>query len=421
MTHNHLVPGSSPGGTTLKTLNFFDFKGFLFMIRFKVFILGSMKNTSSLLLLIIIISCETSTKKKITMPLVTIEKTDFGKTRDGISIDQFTLKNENGMELSAINYGGIITSWKAADRNGNYEDVVLGFNNITQYEEESPYFGAIIGRYANRIAKGKYELNGISYDLAVNNGENHLHGGLKGFDKAIWEVSQVFSDSTASLVLSYKSIDMEEGYPGNLRAQVTYTLDNEDRLTIKYEAESDRATIVNLTQHSYFNLSSGLDGTILEHELIINSDSFLPVDSTLIPTGEIRSVNNTPFDFRASKKVGANINNPNIQLGYGNGYDHTWVLNDQRQGLRFVASAYEPQSGRVLEIFSDQPGIQFYSGNFLDGTIKSKREGNYNFRSGFCLETQHYPNSPNNKSFPSVTLNVGEKYETITEFKFSHK
>ena len=380
-----------------------------------------MKKSYLLLALFIIFSCENILKKKTAVPLVTIEKTDFGKTKQGLIVDMFTLKNQNGMEFSAINLGGIITSWKAADRYGNYEDVVLGFNNISQYEEESPYFGAIIGRYANRIAKGKFSLNQEDFALATNNGENHLHGGLKGFDKVIWDVTEVVSDSTSSLVFTYTSKDMEEGYPGNLNAQVTYTLDNDDKLTVKYEATTDKTTIINLTQHSYFNLSSALNKNILDHEIVINSDSFLPVDSTLIPTGEIKSVNQTPFDFRQPRKIGDQISDQNIQLSYGNGYDHSWVINNQNQGIRFVASAYEPESGRVLEIFSDQPGLQFYSGNFLDGTIKSKSGHVYEFRSGFCLETQHYPNSPNEKSFPSVILKPGEKYSTTTEFKFSNK
>lgn len=380
-----------------------------------------MKKSYLLLALFIIFSCENISKKKIAVPLVTIEKTDFGKTKQGLIVDMFTLKNQNGMEFSAINFGGIITSWKAADRYGNYEDVVLGFNNISQYEEESPYFGAIIGRYANRIAKGKFSLNQEDFALATNNGENHLHGGLKGFDKVIWDVTEVVSDSTSSLVFTYTSEDMEEGYPGNLNAQVTYTLDNDDKLTVKYEATTDKTTIINLTQHSYFNLSSALNKNILDHEIVINSDSFLPVDSTLIPTGEIKNVNQTPFDFRQPRKIGDQISDQNIQLSYGNGYDHSWVINNQNQGVRFVASAYEPESGRVLEIFSDQPGLQFYSGNFLDGTIKSKSGYVYEYRSGFCLETQHYPNSPNEKSFPSVVLKPGEKYSTTTEFKFSNK
>tara|TARA_B100001123_G_C15343630_1_gene1036078 strand:- start:7400 stop:8467 length:1068 start_codon:yes stop_codon:yes gene_type:complete len=355
------------------------------------------------------------------MPLVTIEKKAFGRTLDGVDIDQYILKNRNGMEISAINYGGIITSWKAKDREGNYKDIVLGFNKLSEYETESPYFGAIIGRYGNRIAKGKFTLNGEKYTLAVNNGKNHLHGGLKGFDKVVWDSKEVVEDMTASLVLSYVSNDMEEGYPGNLEVQVIYTLNNNDELSVKYEAVSDKTTIINLTQHSYFNLSADFNKNILDHDILINADSFLPVDSILIPTGEIRNVGDTPFDFRRPKNVGEEISNSNKQLMIGNGYDHCWVLNNQDQGLRFVASAYDSGTGRLLEVFSDQPGIQFYSGNFLDGTLKSKIGGIYDFRSGFCLETQHYPNSPNEKGFPSVNLNPGEKYMTETIFKFSSK
>ena len=380
-----------------------------------------MKKIYFLLSYLIIVSCVNTVKKNKIMPLVTIEKKVFGTTKNGDNIDQFILKNKSGMEISAINYGGIITSWKAKDRDGEYKDIVLGFNDLSQYETESPYFGAIIGRYGNRIAKGKFTLNGENYTLAVNNGENHLHGGLKGFDKIVWDTKEVVNDSTASLVLSYISKDMEEGYPGNLEVQVTYTLDNHDELSVKYEAVSDKTTIINLTQHSYFNLSADLNKNILDHEITINSDAFLPVDSTLIPTGEIRNVGDTPFDFRKPKKIGDEINTSNKQLKFGMGYDHCWVLNNQDQGLRFVASAYDSGTGRLLEVFSDQPGIQFYSGNFLDGTLKSKIGGTYDFRSGFCLETQHYPNSPNENDFPSVTLRPGEKYMTETIFKFSSK
>ena len=379
-----------------------------------------MKKVYFLIFSLIIISCENTQKNKI-MPLVTIEKKAFGRTLDGVDIDQYILKNRNGMEISAINYGGIITSWKAKDREGNYKDIVLGFNKLSEYETESPYFGAIIGRYGNRIAKGKFTLNGEKYTLAVNNGKNHLHGGLKGFDKVVWDSKEVVEDMTASLVLSYVSNDMEEGYPGNLEVQVIYTLNNNDELSVKYEAVSDKTTIINLTQHSYFNLSADFNKNILDHDILINADSFLPVDSILIPTGEIRNVGDTPFDFRRPKSVGEEINNANKQLMIGNGYDHCWVLNNQDQGLRFVASAYDSGTGRLLEVFSDQPGIQFYSGNFLDGTLKSKIGGIYDFRSGFCLETQHYPNSPNEKGFPSVNLNPGEKYMTETIFKFSSK
>lgn len=380
-----------------------------------------MKKIYFLLFSFIIISCENKVKKNKIMQLVTIEKKAFGKTKDGIDINQFLLKNQNGMEISAINYGGIITSWKAKDRNGNYKDIVLGFNNLSEYEGDSPYFGAIIGRYGNRIAKGKFTLNEENYTLALNNDENHLHGGLKGFDKVVWDAKEVVNDSSASLVLSYVSKDMEEGYPGNLRIQVIYTLYNNDELSVKYQAVSDKTTIINLTQHSYFNLSGDFNKNILDHEIVINANSFLPVDSTLIPTGEIRNVGGTSFDFRKPKKVGEEINTLNKQLMFGNGYDHCWVLNNQEHGLRFVASAYDSETGRLLEIFSDQPGIQFYSGNFLDGTLKSKIDGTYDFRSGFCLETQHYPNSPNEKNFPSVILRPEEKYVSETIFKFSSK
>ena len=379
-----------------------------------------MKNTFLLLLTLSIISCE-NIKKKENMSLVNVNKEFFGKTSDGANVDQYTLKNSNGMEVSVISFGGIITSLKAKDRDGKNEDVVLGFDNLGDYENKSPYFGALIGRYGNRIKEGKFSLDGVEYKLAKNNGENHLHGGLKGFDKVIWDVEVEVNKSSASLMLRYTSVDTEEGYPGNLGVKVTYTLTNEDELKVRYEAETDKKTIVNLTQHSYFNLSAGLRKDILGHEITIDADYFLPVDVTLIPTGEIREVGQTPFDFREFKVVGDDIDLDDTQITYGNGYDHCWVLNNQDEGVRFVASAYDPLSGRLLEVFSDQPGIQFYSGNFLDGTLQSKEGGNYEFRSGFCLETQHYPNSPNQENFPSVILNPGEKYNSETIFKFSSR
>ena len=363
-------------------------------------------------------SCNQSIAKKKTLE-VSITKHNFGETNDGEEVFEFILKNKRGMRISIISYGGIITSWTAADKNGDYKDIVLGYNSLEEYQTESPYFGALIGRYGNRIAGGNFILDGENYSLAINNGENHLHGGLKGFDKVVWDTKTVVNDSEASLELSYLSHDMEEGYPGNLKVKVIYTLNNNDELKVKYEATTDKKTIVNLTQHSYFNLSADFNKDVLGHEITINANSFLPVDSTLIPTGEIRNVKGTPFDFRNPKKIGKEINNIDTQLTFGNGYDHCWVLDYQDTGVRLVAKAFEPFSGRLLEIFSDQPGIQFYSGNFLDGTLKSKDGGAYNFRSGFCLETQHYPDSPNNKNFPSVILNPGEKYQTETIFKFS--
>ena len=373
----------------------------------------------SILLFLSFISCENITKENEIMSLVNIDKKPFGVTKDGIDINQYILKNANGMQITVINYGGIITSWKAKDRDGSYEDIVLGFDNLSDYESSSPYFGALIGRYGNRIKEGKFSLDGVDYTLEVNNGENHLHGGVKGFDKVIWDVEKEVKESSASLILRHISIDMEEGYPGNLDVKVIYTLTNDDELKVRYEAETDKKTIVNLTQHSYFNLSANLSRDILAHQITIDADSFLPVDKTLIPSGELRDVEGTPFDFRVPKRVGDDINEDYTQLTFGNGYDHCWVLNNQNEGVRFVASAYDTLSGRSLEIFSDQPGIQFYSGNFLDGTLKSKDGGNYEFRSGFCLETQHYPNSPNQESFPSVILNPGEKYNTETIFRFS--
>ena len=352
---------------------------------------------------------------------VTIEKFPFGTTVEGIDVDKYIISNQQGMEISIINYGGIITSWTAKDKNGVYEDIVLGFNELSEYEKESPYFGAIIGRYGNRIAKGKFSIEGKEYTLAVNNGENHLHGGMKGFDKVVWDAETISTNSSVSLILTYLSKDMEEGYPGNLEVEVIYTLNNEDELSVTYKATTDKTTVINLTQHSYFNLSANFNNTILNHELILNSDSFLPVDNTLIPTGEFRDVTNTPFDFRTSKTIGQQIDEEDPQLKNGFGYDHCWVLNEQDKGIRFVASAFEPQSRRFLEVFSNEPGIQFYSGNFLDGTLPSKNNGSYEFRSGFCLETQHFPDSPNHKNFPSVILRPEEEYYSQTIFKLTVK
>ncbi len=353
--------------------------------------------------------------------LVTISKEAFGVTADSINVDSYTLKNSKGMEVSIITYGGIITSLKVPNKENKIEDVVLGYNTLAHYEKSSPFFGALIGRYGNRIAKGKFTLDGNEYQLATNNDPNHLHGGDKGFDKVVWNASEEKTDSTASLVLTYLSKDMEEGYPGNLKTKVTYTLDNNNVLDVLYEAATDKKTIVNLTQHSYFNLSGDFSKTILDHEITINADKFIPVDETLIPTGELKDVTNTPFDFRNAKVVGKDIEVENEQLKRGLGYDHCWVLNNQNEGMRLASTAYNPESGRLLEIFTNEPGIQFYTGNFLDGTLPSKQGGTYAFRTGFCLETQHYPDSPNQKDYPSVVLNPGEKYETKTSFKFSVK
>ena len=350
-----------------------------------------------------------------------IEKKEFGTTEDNVTVYQFVLSNKNGMEISVINYGGIITSLKAKDRNGKYQDIVLGFNSLPPYEDENPYFGAIIGRYGNRIANGNFKLDGQSYKLDINNPPNHLHGGLKGFHKVVWNPKEILNDRNVSLELTYLSKHMEEGYPGNLDVKVAYTLNNKDELSVGYEAITDQKTIINLTQHSYFNLSGNFSNDILDHEIRINADSFLPVDETLIPTGEIRSVHGSPFDFRKSKLIGQDIDTNNKQIEFGKGYDHCWVINNQSNGLRSVATAYHSESGRVLDVYSDLPGLQFYSGNFLDGTLKSKKEGYYELRSGFCLETQYYPDSPNQENFPSVIIKPGEVYKSNTVFKFSVK
>lgn len=354
----------------------------------------------------------------------TMEKEDYGTTPKGEKVELYTLTNPSGMKVKIITYGGIITSLKAPDKNGEYKDVVLGFDSLSQYVKSNPYFGAIIGRYGNRIANAEFDLDGTKYVLSKNNGPNHLHGGDVGFDKVVWSASTEEGENFTSLKLSYTSPHMEEGYPGTLETVVTYTLNNDNSLDVQYEATTDKKTIVNLTQHSYFNLSANFDNKILDHEIKINADEFLPVDPTLIPTGEFRKVAGTPFDFREAKTAGKDIDKDteNEQLRLGLGYDHCWVLNQQDAGMRFAASAHHPESGRLLEIYTDEPGIQFYSGNFLDSTLPQKGgEGTYAKRSGFCLETQHYPDAPNQEGFPSVVLEPGEKYTSRTSFKFSVK
>lgn len=389
-----------------------------------------MKNTLLTSLITIIYAClflqcdsdqsnQNTSETAQAKPTVMIEKEQYGASPDGQNVDLYTLKNDNGIAIKIMTYGGIITSLKTPNRENQFEDIVLGFDSLHQYFEEHPYFGALIGRYGNRIAKGKFELEGTGYDLASNNGPNHLHGGLKGFDKVIWKAVESIDSNSASLKLAYLSKDMEEGYPGNLAVEVTYTLTDKDELVVVYEAITDKTTIINLTQHSYFNLSANFNNSILDHEIVIHADKYLPIDETLIPTGELADLNNTPFDFRKAKTIGQDIENDNEQLKRGGGYDHCWVLNEQNTGVRLAAIAYHPPSGRVLEVFTDEPGIQFYTGNFLDGTLPQKGGGTYARRTGFCLETQHYPDSPNQSAFPSVILKPGEKYRSQTTFRFT--
>lgn len=348
-----------------------------------------------------------------------IERKPFGKLPDGTQIESFTLKNKNGAEAKIINYGGIVTSLKVPDKNGKLGDVVLGYDNLEGYLKESPYFGAMIGRYGNRIAKGKFTLEGKEYTLAVNNGPNALHGGIKGFDKVVWTPRLMAVEDHPALELTYLSRDGEEGYPGNLKVTAVYTLTEDNGLKLEYTATTDKATVVNLTQHSYFNLAG--EGDNLQHEVTIPADKFTPVDSTLIPTGELKPVEGTPFDFRKPTTIGARINQEDEQLKFGNGYDHNWVINKEPGKYTLMASVYEPTSGRVLEVFSTEPGLQFYTGNFLDGKITGKNGWVYKFRTAFCMEPQHFPDSPNKPNFPSVVLKPGEQYKHTLMFRFSTK
>ncbi len=339
------------------------------------------------------------------------------KVSDFSSIREYTLINSGGMEVRLTNYGARITAIKSPDRNGKFTDVVLGHDSMDKYinAPDRPYFGCVVGRYGNRIAKGRFTLDGQEYTLATNNGENHLHGGNIGFDKRVWDTAI----EGGSVVFSLKSHDGEEGYPGNLDVRVTYTLTDDNELTISYLATTDKATPVNLTNHAYFNLAGEGSGTILDHELMINADTFTPVDQTLIPTGELRPVRGTPFDFTTAKPIGRDIGQQNTQLEYGNGYDHNFVLNKSGGGMTLAAVLYDPKSGRVMETYTEEPGVQFYCGNFLDGRLTGKSGRVYPFRSGLCLETQHYPDSPNQKTFPSTILKPGTEYRTTTVYKFS--
>jgi aldose 1-epimerase len=341
---------------------------------------------------------------------MSIKKQVFGKTEDGKNVDLYTLTNSTGLNAKIMTYGGIVTSLQVPDRNGNFADIVLGCDSLDEYIKGSPYFGALIGRFGNRIAKGKFTLDGVEYTLATNNGPNHLHGGIKGFDKVVWNAKQMQTDQGPALKLTYRSRDGEEGYPGNLSCTVIYTLTNNNELKISYEAKTDKATVINLTHHSYFNLGGHNSGDILGHTLIINADRFTPVDKDLIPTGEIKPVKGTPMDFTKPMAIGSRIKQ--------GGYDHNYVLNSSDGSLALAASVYEPKSGRVMEIFTTEPGIQFYTGNFLDGSVKGKGAV-YNKHNGFCLETQHFPDSPNKPNFPSVVLKPGEKYTQLTVYKFS--
>lgn len=366
---------------------------------------------SFIILLMVVVAGNSQSKSEIT-------KAPFG-TADGKSIDIYSIRNSKAVEVRIATYGGAVVSLKVPDKSGNLDDVVLGYDSLGEYETAKGYLGALIGRYGNRIGKGTFSLDRKEYKLAVNNGANHLHGGLKGFDKVVWTANASIQADGPHLELTYLSRDGEEGYPGNLNVKVEYILTDSNELKIVYSATTDKPTIVNLTNHSYFNLAGAGKGSILDHQLTLNADRFTPTDNGSIPTGELRRVKGTPFDFTKSTAIGARIDQDDEQLKFGNGYDHNFVLDKNGDDLSLAATVYEPTTGRLMEVFTTEPGVQFYTGNFLDGSSKGKGGRTYPRRSGFCLETQHFPDSPNKPKFPSVVLRPGETYSQTTIYKFS--
>ena len=350
--------------------------------------------------------------------LVRLQQGPYGRTPDNQLVERITLRNLNGVEVTVVTLGGIITSIKTPDRFGSIDDVVLGFDTLEPYFDRSPYFGSIIGRYGNRIANARFTLDGATYTLAKNNGPHHLHGGVRGWDKVVWAAEPFQHDTGVGVKLSYTSADGEEGYPGRVKGDVTYTLTDANALVVDYYAVTTQATVINLTQHSYFNLAGLQANDVLAHELTIHADRYLPVNATLIPTGEIAPVEGTPFDFRTPHPIGARIDAAHEQIVRGGGYDHNFVVNRSGPGLAPAARVVEPMTGRTLEVATMEPGLQFYTGNFLDGTLTGKGGRLYQRRGGFCLETQHYPDSPNQPAFPSTVLRPGEAYRSQTVFQF---
>ncbi len=361
-----------------------------------------------------LLSC---TSDKNNKPMNGITEQAWGVLPTGETISLYTLRNEKGVETKISNYGGRIVTLKVPDRAGKLDDVVLGYDTLEPYTKPNPFFGTLVGRYANRIANGEFTLNGKKYTLAKNNGPNSLHGGLQGFDKKAWQ-AQISQDGN-SLQLTYLSKDGEEGYPGNLTAVVTYSLGSDNALKIDYAATTDADTVLNLTNHSYFNLAGHGSGNILTHLLMINADKFTPVNANLIPTGELKSVEGTPFDFREPTAIGARIDSPDQQMQYGKGYDHNFVLNGSGGVPSLAARIVEPVSGRVMEVHTTQPGVQLYTSNHIEGNIAGKDGATYHFRGAYCFETQHFPDSPNQPSFPTTVLKPSETYRQSTIFKFS--
>lgn len=378
----------------------------------------TIRNFHFIIIALLFITCSTGTStNEMAQNSVRIKEAKklFGRMPDGQDVYEYTLVNKKRTEVRVINYGGIITSLLTPDKNGIVEDIVLGYDSLSGYLKATPYFGAIVGRYANRIAHGKFSIDGKECTVAQNNNGQHLHGGVKGFDKVFWNIEPV---DEKSLTLTYFSKDMEEGYPGNLTIEVTYTLTDEDELVIAYKASTDKKTIVNLTQHSYFNLTGNVKRDILDHEVVIYADQFIPVNDVLIPTGELQDVTGTSFDFRKQTAIGKRIKEGDQQLTRAKGYDHCWVLRSKDLFKR-AATVWEPTSGRVVEVYTTEPGMQLYCGNFLDGSITGKQNIIYKHRYGFCLETEHFPDSPNQNNFPTTELSPGEVYYTKTMYKFS--
>jgi aldose 1-epimerase len=375
-----------------------------------------MNKFSILWIALITMSCSTD-KKKLAMDEAQ-DSTPVMETNPTLNV--YDLTNKNGLTMRVTNWGGRIMSLKVPDKNGTLADIVLGYDSADTYLKGNPYFGALIGRVGNRIAQGKFRLEGKEYNLTINNGVNSLHGGPRGFHNVYWQAI-IPSDSTNTLELHYLSKDGEEGYPGNLDVKVTYTLTDNNELMIDYFATTDKTTVVNLTHHSYFNLAGEGNGDILSHEMMIPSDRFTPIDPGLIPTGELKKVEGTPFDFQKPRAIGKRINDNDEQLHAGKGYDHNWILNKKARELSLAARVSEPVTGRVMEVWTTEPGLQFYSGNFLNGKDIGKGGKPYLFRGAFCLETQHFPDSPNHPDFPSIVLKPGERYEQRTVYRFSIK
>ncbi|MFZ6032514.1 MAG: aldose epimerase family protein [Melioribacter sp.] len=364
-----------------------------------------------ILLAVIILSCNSDDGNKIIQE-------NFGVAPDGSPVFLYTMKNSNGMTVKLTNYGATLVSIVTPDKDGNFADIIAGFDSLSGYVNDNSFIGVTVGRYANRIGKGKFKIDDREYQLTINDGNNHLHGGVKGFHKLVWDSEIVTDDTSSYVVMKLHSPDGYEGYPGNVDVKVKFSLNDNNDLLIEYAGTTDKPTILNLTNHAYYNLSGNFENTILDHILTINADNFTPIDSELIPTGEIAPVENTPMDFRKPTAVGARINEDYIQLKYGKGYDHNWALNEYDGNVRKAVTLSDPKSGRVLEIFTDQPGMQFYSGNFLNGTITGKGGIKYNYRTALCLEPQFFPDSPNKDNFASPLLKPGDIYRQKTVYHF---